>query len=123
MKRTLFYILGALVLGVPGTGAAQDHPVLGPSVATGRLWAAPPDVSSRSAENGGILGDGSHDHRYRGFWIGAGLGLGFSYLGYQFCKDTDTSCDASAGKVMLRSALVIGMLGTVGALIGAQVDR
>jgi hypothetical protein len=71
----------------------------------------------------GILGDGSNDHRYRGFWIGAGLGLGFSYIGYQFCQDTDTSCDASAGKVIVRSAFVVGMLGTIGALIGAQFDR
>ena len=117
-------ILLLLLLGTTSGLHAQSHTTPRPLPATGRLWAAPtPSNATSKALSTGLLGDGSQDHRYSGFWVGAGLGLGLAYLGYEFCQDSDSGCQATTGQIVLRSAFVVGMLGTIGALIGAQIDR
>lgn len=117
--RTLWLILIAIASSAERSSAQAT---IRPAPGSGRLWVAiPPPPPGLPSD--GIFGDGSNDYRYQGFWIGAGLGIGLSYIGYQFCTHSDTACEVDVGGAVLRTALASAMLGTIGALAGAQFDR
>ncbi|HVX89321.1 MAG TPA: hypothetical protein VG940_10370 [Gemmatimonadales bacterium] len=91
---------------------------------SGALWqrqtTSTPTIEVR---NTGVLGDGSHDYRYPGFWVGAGTGVGLAYIAHRFCNDSDTGCSASAGQELFGTLFLTVIMGTFGALIGAQFER
>lgn len=108
-----------------GTRSASAQRIAGPRFATGVVWAAQaPAPVALGMDQSGILGDGSKDHRYTGFWVGAGTGFGLGLLAAAFCEDEQRkSCDISPPAAILGALFSGAILGTVGALIGAQIER
>jgi hypothetical protein len=103
---------------------AQQAPVsLRPGPAR-MLWERP--VSALSTERareplGGLLGPDDLDHRYPGFFVGAGLGLIFTAVNFVWCADPDTACDS--GRVLPMGVLMTGVLGLSGAVIGGFLPK
>lgn len=92
-----------------------------PALVTGRLWGTPTYRPEATPATIGILGDGSHDHRYAGLWIGLGLGATLTALNLMFCSDRDTGCSTS--RPLTYGPIMTVVLGTTGALVGAQIGR
>jgi len=95
-----------------------------PTFSSGKLWRS--SGSTRIAPTPlrtGIFGDGSKDYRYAGLWVGAATGAGMAYLAHQFCEQSDNGCHASVGRELLGTTILVGVMGTIGALIGAQFGR
>jgi hypothetical protein len=88
------------------------------------LWERP--SSALSAERarqplGGLLGPDDMDHRYPGFFVGAGMGLLLTAWAFAWCSDGDNSCDS--GRVLPMGVLVSGVLGLSGAVIGGFLPK
>jgi hypothetical protein len=122
-------VLPALLLSLVSTVAAQT-PVphapaatLRPSMARA-VW-APADDGLRRSEApeplGGFLGPGDEDHRYPGFFIGAGLGLFGTLVAVEMCTQ-DTACD-SRSKALAAGVLASVMFGLGGAVIGGLIPK
>lgn len=115
-------LLAISCFGYPTDLASQSGAV--PTFSSGRLWRFSDLAGAQGATlTTGIFGDGSKDYRYAGFWVGAATGAGMAYLAHEFCVGSDGGCQASLGRELLGTTLVIGIMGTVGALIGAQFGR
>ena len=114
--------IGVMALAVLLASPLPAQKLRGPNLANGLIWIAhnrpTPALDSSTA---GILGDGSHDHRYTGMWIGLGLGAGVTALNVMFCADPDTGCEIS--RPLTYGPLMTFVLGVTGALIGAQIGR
>ncbi len=125
MRRT--NILGTMLLAnccfaYPTEVAAQVEAV--PAYSTGMLWRSS-DLATDAGvpPTTGFFGDGSNDYRYTGWWVGAATGAGMAYMAHEFCVGSDGGCQASLGRELLATTLVIGIMGTIGALVGAQIGR
>ncbi len=115
-------LLAISCFAYPTDLASQSGAV--PAFSSGRLWRSGDLASAAGApRTTGIFGDGSNDYRYAGLWVGAATGAGMAYIAHQFCVGSDNGCQASLGRELLGASLVIGMMGTIGALIGAQFGR
>jgi len=117
-------LLALLVSSFAAAGAhARQAPVpLRPGPAR-LLWERP--SSALSAESaraplGGLFGPDDLDHRYPGFFVGAGLGLLLTAVNFAWCSDGD-SCDS--GRVLPMGVLVSGVLGLSGAAIGGFLPK
>ena len=103
---------------------AQQAPVpLRPGPAR-LLWERP--SSALSAESaraplGGLLGPDDLDHRYPGFFVGAGLGLLMTAWAFAWCSEGDNACDS--GRVLPMGVLMSGVLGLSGAVIGGFLPK
>jgi hypothetical protein len=121
--RSLLFIL--LVASFAATVAhAQQAPVpLRPGPAR-LLWERPSSaLSADSAREplGGLLGPDDEDQRYPGFFVGAGLGLLLTAVSFAWCFDGDNSCNS--GRVLPLGALMTGILGLSGAVIGGLLPK
>jgi hypothetical protein len=83
-------------------------------------WSAPAVSPEARAEGSGhgIFGDGSHDYRYPGLFVGVGAGAALSIW---FITSDDG--EASTGSLLAGSLLVTAVLGVTGALIGSAFRR
>jgi hypothetical protein len=91
-------------------------------VARGLTSPAPIAVFLASrAPLGGLLGPDDLDHRYPGFFVGAGLGLLLTAVSFAWCSDGDNSCDS--GRVLPLGVLMTGVLGLSGAVIGGFLPK
>jgi hypothetical protein len=121
--RTLLLIL--LVWSFATTIARAQHaPVpLRPGPAR-LLWERPTSglVTERAREPlGGLLGPDDLDHRYPGFFVGAGLGVLLTAVTFAWCSDGDNSCDS--GRALPVGVLMTGVLGLGGAVIGGFLPK
>ena len=121
IRRALTLILLATVFAVAGA-AAQTAPVPlrpGPSL----LWERPPSAAAQRAREplGGLLGPDDEDYRYPGFFVGAGLGLVLTTVGFMICNEADNGCDGS--QALGLGVLVTGVLGLSGAVIGGFMPK
>jgi hypothetical protein len=120
-SRLLLLIL--LVLPSASAGAqAQSAPVrLRPGPAH-FLWERPSNLAAERAHEplGGLLGRGDRDYRYTGFFVGAGLGLALTVLGFAWCNE-DNGCNR--GRVVPLGLLATGILGLSGAVIGGFIPK
>ena len=103
---------------------AQQAPVPLRPAAARLLWERP--ASALSAERareplGGLLGPDDLDHRYPGFFVGAGLGLILTAVNFVWCSDVDNACDS--GRVLPLGVLMTGVLGLSGAVIGGFLPK
>jgi hypothetical protein len=117
MKPTLLLLV---LLALPAALSAQGARIA-PRASVVFTTAAP--VPTEGGLSDGILGDGSKDYRYTGFWVGAGAGLVFTYYMYGFCVESEGGCDANAGQLLLGTLIIAGTTSFFGALVGAQFDR
>ena len=86
------------------------------------LWERPSLAAERAREPlGGLLGPDDLDHRYPGFFVGAGLGLLLTAVSFAWCSDGDNSCDS--GRVLPLGVLMAGVLGLSGAVIGGFLPK
>jgi hypothetical protein len=119
------FLLMLLVSSFAATVAhAQQGPVPlrpGPSRL---LWDRPssaPAAERARVPLGGLLGPDDLDHRYPGFFVGAGLGLLFTAWTFAWCSDGDNSCDS--GRVLPLGVLMSGVMGLSGAVIGGFLPK
>ncbi len=70
---------------------------------------------------GGLLGPDDLDHRYPGFFLGAGLGLALTTVSFVMCSESDNGCPGS--QMLPLGALMTGVLGLGGAVIGGFVPK
>jgi hypothetical protein len=126
MQRLLIpVLLLTLVSGataqMPGSGAAAV--TLQPRMARA-VW-APAQGDLRRSEAGeplgGFLGPGDEDHRYPGFFVGAGLGLFGTMVALSMC-DRDSAC-TSRSKALGAGVLVSAMFGLGGAVVGGLIPK
>jgi hypothetical protein len=79
-----------------------------------------PDPNGNSQVLGGLLGDGSRDYRYTGFWVGAGTVGIYGLLWFLGCEDSDM---CSRSKLAWRVPVAAAGTGLLGALIGSLVPK
>lgn len=79
-------------------------------------------VFVREIASHGLLGDGSQDHRYTGFWVGA-LAIAIPGTAYFLACGTSSSEFCDRGKLAWRVPLASVVTGLVGALVGASMAK
>jgi hypothetical protein len=118
--RSLLLVM-ILVVSIAADGLCQSA-VVGPRYSE-RLYAGR-DLSAqreRAEPLWGLLGDGSRDHRYDGFFVGAGAAAGLYMLSVaSFCGREDATC--SAGN-LLKAAGIVPIFGILGAFIGGGISK
>ena len=126
MPRCLVLLL--LACHVSSAVAQVDTPpvraeLLQPHYAHAVWTAVPADPLQNPAREplGGFLGPGDEDHRYPGFFIGAGLGLFVTALSVSWCSDTDNSCSQS--QALLMGTMFTAMTGFGGAMLGGLIPK
>ena len=93
-----------------------------PAFSSGRLWRSADLQGVESGPlNGGILGDGSKDHRFTGMWIGLGLAASAIAWSAVYCADSDAGC--RAGQPWSGIPIALPVLAGAGALIGALFPK
>lgn len=116
-------LLVALLACVVSTAAAQDarpsRHAIRPSFARA-VWAEPAPLRQSHEPLGGLLGPGDEDHRYEGFFVGAGLGVFATLTAVAMC-DADSPCTAS--QVLLGGTIGSAMLGFAGAVLGGLIPK
>jgi len=85
------------------------------------LWERPSSAERAHEPLGGLLGPDDLDHRYPGFFVGAGLGLILTAVNFVWCSDSDNACDS--GRVLPLGVLMTGVLGLSGAVIGGFLPK
>jgi hypothetical protein len=70
---------------------------------------------------GGFLGPGDEDHRYTGFFLGAGLGLFGTMFSVAWCENADNNCDST--RAVLVGTMASGMFGLGGAVLGGLIPK
>ena len=80
-----------------------------------------PEAERAREPLGGLLGPDDLDHRYPGFFVGAGLGVLLTAVSFAWCSDDDNSCDS--GRVLPLGVLMTGVLGLSGAVIGGFLPK
>lgn len=109
-------------------GMASSAPLLAQSATIPRLqpslsalkWSAaviPPEARTKDSGHG-IFGDGSHDYRYPGLFVGVGAGAALSIWFI-----TSDEGEVSTGGLLAGSLLMTAVLGVAGALIGSAFHR
>jgi hypothetical protein len=104
-------------------GAAGEAAPLRPAMARA-VWApGPAGLRQREAREplGGFLGPGDEDHRYPGFFLGAGLGLLGTLVAVGMCNQ-DTPC-TSQSEALGVGILASAMVGLGGAVIGGLIPK
>jgi hypothetical protein len=88
-------------------------------------WTPPPmaTASARRDPMHWLLGDGSKDHRYVGFYVGAGVGVAFGVVMLGFCGDTDSGDGCSPFAYVLAPVLSGAVLGAFLALVGSAIPK
>jgi hypothetical protein len=111
-----------IVATLVGAQALASQSIARPTIASGRLWnQSRPYPIEGDQDRGGILGDGSRDHRYAGFWTGLAVGTGLTLLGAAYCSDSDTGC--RPGQPWKGAIIAIPVLAGTGALIGTMFPK
>ena len=123
MRRLFATIAVAMPLAAhPAPAVAQSPALERPRFES---WAPPPIAEqARQDPMGWLLGDGSRDHRYTGFYAGAATGavLGVVLLGMCSMDDSgDGGCSPWA--YVLGPISGAALLGAVGALIGGAFEK
>jgi hypothetical protein len=102
---------------------AQSRPIrLGPSAAH-FVWekaSSTPDAEPARPPLGGLLGRHDLDHRYTGFFVGAGLGLALTALNFAWCGEIE-NCNGAV--VLPAGVLASGILGLSGAVVGGFLPK
>ncbi len=70
---------------------------------------------------GGFLGPGDEDHRYPGFFVGAGLGLAATMSALSMCEESQGAC--GSGRTLLLGAGFSAMVGLAGAVVGGLIPK
>ena len=116
-----------LLVCVGTTAPAQSSSVRAPlrPAWAHAVWAdpAPASRSERRQEPplGGFLGPDNEDHRYPGFFVGAGLGLVATLIAVSWCEEAGGSC--STDQTLLLGIPFSVMLGFSGAVLGGLVPK
>jgi hypothetical protein len=118
--RTVVIAPLALLLGGARAGLAQA-PHIAPRASV--VFAQDAAAASPTALSSGILGDGSTDYRYTGFWIGTGTAVGLTFVGLASCGGMEGGCNGDTGEVALGVLIFTATMGLVGALVGAQFNK
>jgi len=118
-------LIAALLAGgaAPALRAEPPRPTtLRPQLARA-LWDARLPASGLLSQTplGGVLGPADRDHRYTGFFVGAGFGLAATVFSVAWCSDHDNAC--SSGRALLLGPLVTVTLGLGGAVIGGLFPK
>ena len=121
-------LLPVLLAALASTAAAQTTSQPAPVASLRPQWARAVwtpgrhDGHQRERDEplGGFLGPSDQDHRYEGFFVGAGLGVTAALVALAWC-DEDSSCDTSRGLVM--APVVVGILGLSGAVLGGLIPK
>lgn len=110
-----------LLLLLVATGPL-DAQRLSPEQDLARLrWTPALEAAGSVRAHGGLLGDGSRDHRYAGMYSGMALSGLFLIASLSICSDPDTSCDS--GRAITAFPVALVFLGGVGALIGSAFPK
>jgi hypothetical protein len=109
-------------------GLLVPHPVLGQDVSIPRSqpslsslqWSAPafPSEAQAGGSGHGLFGDGSHDYRYPGLYVGVGAGVALSIWAF-----STQDGESHTGSLLIGSVLVTAILGVAGALLGSAFHR
>jgi hypothetical protein len=83
------------------------------------LWHRAESAEPRQEPLGGILGRGDLDHRYTGFFVGSGVGIGLTIFGLAYCSAENTCSSEGVAHALLAT----GILGITGALIGGLFPK
>lgn len=120
--RRLLLLLACFVLVCAPAGSAQaPSGTIGPRSAR-LVWERPrSDAAARREPLGGFLGPGDRDHRYEGFFVGAGLGLVATMITFSMCQEYDGGCETS--NVLLLGPIVSGVVGLSGAVLGGFLPK
>jgi hypothetical protein len=78
-------------------------------------------MAARREPLGGLLGPGDRDHRYEGFFVGAGLGLVATALSFSMCSDSDNGCESS--NLLLMGTIASTVVGLAGAVLGGFLPK
>jgi hypothetical protein len=123
MPSLLLLIL--LTCLVPGAAAQNPAPAgsLQPRWAREVWLPVRPDYPGNlsRAPLGGFLGPDDEDHRYTGFFLGAGLGLLGTLVSVSWCEESDSNCDSTGA--LLVGAMASAMFGFGGAVLGGLVPK
>jgi hypothetical protein len=120
--RTRWLLIAFMAFSSPSFAHTQGAPDLLRPRPSHLLWRR--SESFRTAEPtqeplGGILGRGDLDHRYTGFFVGSGVGVGLTIFGLAYCSAENTC----TSKGMAQAVLATGILGISGALIGGLFPK
>ncbi len=77
---------------------------------------------SKAMRARGLLGDGSLDHRYRGFWIGVGAASAYTVLKLLTCGSGERRCDRDRIAFADGPPLAIS-LALAGAIYGSTLPK
>ncbi len=110
---------GLLFISLPHVVQAQRAPGLAPGPAP-VLWQRVPVAAASVEPLGGFLGPGDQDHRYEGFFVGAGLGIATTVFSLGLC-DGDSPCDRADALRM--GLLMTGVFSLGGAVLGGLLPK
>ena len=119
MSKHLLVVLFACTVSTAAAQGPAPATQIRPSFARA-VWVEPASTTQSREPLGGLLGPGDEDHRYEGFFVGAGLGV-FATLATLSMCDADSPCTSS--QVMLGGTIASAMLGFAGAVLGGLLPK
>jgi hypothetical protein len=123
MPKLLIAVLLACIVSSAAAQAAQPAASLRPAWAHA-VWsplASKAQWDKMEEPLGGFLGPGDEDHRYPGFFVGAGLGLAATTYALSMCEGTQSDC--ASGRTLLLGAGLSAMVGLAGAVVGGLIPK
>ena len=120
-SRLLVVLLACMVSTAAAQGPDPDPAThqIRPSFARA-VWTKAEPRAPSGEPLGGLLGPGDEDHRYEGFFGGAGLGVFATLVSLSLCN-ADSPCTSS--QVLLGGTIGSAMLGFAGAVLGGLIPK